>query len=89
MELIKKDFETIVKICERAEVMGISQGERITLLMDLEHVHKNVGLKLDALLAADDANFAHDVCGIQRHINRTTGELEDFFLPRFAMPEKE
>ena len=86
--MVRADFDIIVKICERAEALGISQGERITLLMDLENVHKNVGLKLADLLAADDANFAHDVCGIQRHINRNTGALEDFFLPRFAKPEK-
>lgn len=26
----------------------------------------------------------HDMRGILRHINRETGKLENFFLPRFA-----
>jgi len=30
-----EEFETIVKICERAEKLGVSAGERITLIMDL------------------------------------------------------
>lgn len=80
----KEEFETIVKICERAEKMDISAGERITLIMDLENAHKDVGLNLAGLLAADDMNFAHDVAGIQRHMNRSTGKLEDFFVPRYA-----
>lgn len=80
----KEEFETIVKICERAEALDISAGERITLIMDLENAHKTVGLNLEGLLAADNLNFAHDVIGIQNHMNRSTGELEDFFVPRYA-----
>lgn len=41
-------------------------------------------LKLEALAKADEANFAHDVFGIRRHIDRETGKLGDCFLPRFA-----
>lgn len=80
----KQEFETIVKIAERAEDMGISAGQRITLIMDLENAHKDVGLNLQELLEADELNFAHDVMGIQAHMNRGTGKLEDFFLPRYA-----
>ena len=80
----KDEFETIVKICERAEAMDISAGERFTLIMDLENAHKDVGLNLTGLLEADDLNFAHDIIGIQNHMNRRTGKLEDFFVPRYA-----
>lgn len=53
--------------------------------MDITAVHANGNqLDLTALLAADDSNFAHDVFGIRRHLNRDTGELEDFFTPRFS-----
>jgi hypothetical protein len=45
-------------------------------------------LDLDKLLTADDFNFSHDVFGIARHINRRTGEIEDFFVPRCAAPAK-
>lgn len=84
MNITKKDFETIVKICERAEQLDIAPKERMTLIMDLENTHNSVGLNLEGLLAADDLNFAHDVVGIQNHINRETKVLDDFFVPRFV-----
>lgn len=84
MNCTKKEFELIVKICERAEALDIAPKERMTLIMDLDNVHKSVGLNLEGLLGADDFNFAHDVVGIQNHINRKTKELEDCFLPRYA-----
>jgi hypothetical protein len=58
------------------------------LTMDLTAVHANGNpLRLAALLAADDFNFAHDVYGIQQHINRNTAKLENHFSPRFSMPD--
>ena len=83
----REEFETIAKICQRAEEMGIARGERITLVMDIENAHKTVGLRLNDWLEADNFNFAHDIIGIQNNMNRTTGELEAFFLPRFAKGE--
>lgn len=85
----KEEFETIVKICERAEEMGISAGERMTLIMDLDTTNEIIGLNLEGLLAADDMNFAHDIIGIQRHINRKTKEMDDFFVPRYAKQDVE
>ncbi len=41
-------------------------------------------LRLADLLAADDFNFAHDVFGIMRHIDRRTGRLDNHFVPRFC-----
>lgn len=52
--------------------------------MDITAAHKVCPLKLEQLLAADDANFSHDVFGIRRHLNRETLQIEDYFLPRFA-----
>jgi hypothetical protein len=49
-------------------------------------VHLNTcPIDLQRLLEADDANFLHDILGIQRHIDMSTGELRDCFLPRFAV----
>jgi hypothetical protein len=52
--------------------------------MDITACHAN-GCRLDlaALAAADDSDFNHDVFGIRRHIDRSTGELMDCFVPRF------
>jgi hypothetical protein len=53
--------------------------------MDLAACHCNgCPLQLTELLDADDFNFSHDIFGIRRHLNRTTGKLDDRFLPRFA-----
>lgn len=84
MKCTKEEFEIIVKICERAEAMNIAPKERITLIMDLDNLHADMGLNLEAFLAGDDSNFAHDIVGIQNHMNRSTGKLEDFFVPRYA-----
>ena len=55
-------------------------------IMDIDACHSNgCPLKLGELLAADDANFAHDVFGIRRFIDRTTGKLTDCFDPRFSV----
>ena len=59
------------------------------LEMDITAVHCNgCPLDLSKLLAAPAFDFAHDIRGIQSHINRATGCLEDFFLPRCARPQR-
>lgn len=84
----KDEARTILKIAHRAAVMAISADVYYPLLdadMDITAVHVNAcPLKLDELLAADDFNFAHDVFGIRRHLDRETGELGGCFVPRFA-----
>ena len=85
MKCTKEEFEIIVKICERAENLGIEQKDRLTLIMDIENTHVSMGLNLKGLLESDDLNFSHDVVGIQTHINRDTKELDDFFVPRYAI----
>ena len=58
--------------------------DRLAFEMDIAAVHAHTPLRLTEWLAADDFNFVHDWSGIQRHIDRETGQLEDFFVPRFA-----
>ena len=58
---------------------------KLDALMDIDACHSNgCPLKLQELLVADNANFAHDIFGIRRHLDRTTGELGDCFLPRYS-----
>lgn len=84
----KDEARTIHKIAVRAAQAANAYGVQYDVLtadMDITAVHVNTcPLRLNDLLAADDANFAHDVFGIRRHLNRQTGELGDCFLPRFA-----
>jgi len=89
---MRKDrFEKYVSICERAEKMGISQGDRMGAFMDIESADLLFALRLDDWLNADEFNFAHDFCGIRNAIKRTSFPATDFglFVPRFAAYEEE
>ncbi|KVW63476.1 hypothetical protein [Burkholderia ubonensis] len=68
---------------------GLPAVDALELDMDLTACHAN-GCPMDweSLNAADDFTLAHDVGGIQRHINRRTGKLEHCFLPRCAVKEQ-
>ena len=83
----REEFELIAKIAQRAVNLAKKQGVEIDSLLtfvDICLVHEKTPLNLQALLDANDGNFGHDVFGIRRHINRETGELGDFFVPRYA-----
>jgi len=81
----KRDHETASKIANAVNALGDSVDiDKLSILMDLEACNIVCPLDLDKLLAFDSFNLAHDVCGIANHLNRTTGELEDCFLPRCA-----
>lgn len=73
---------------ERGEETGRMKRQRTSaadIMMDVTSTHLNGNpLRLEALLEADDFNFAHDIYGIRRHLDRTTGQLKDFFSPRFS-----
>jgi hypothetical protein len=85
----KDENAVIMKIARRAREMAANHGrensELIDIVMDITAAHASGNpLRLEALLEADDFNFAHDVFGIARHLDRSTGELRDFFTPRFS-----
>lgn len=87
-ETTKADMIAISKIAkrqvERFSAVGIA-SQKQDIEMDITAAHLNgCPLDLDKLLAFDDMNFAHDVCGIMAHIDRETGAIKDFFLPHCA-----
>lgn len=58
---------------------------QLGLNMDISAVHCNgCRLRLKDFLEGDDFDFFHDIYGIQKNLNRTTGRLESIFYPRFA-----
>ena len=88
-EVSADDAKAISKIVERARgVMMKHSGNirsRLNVEMDLTATHANGNpLRLADLLAASDADLLHDVLGIERHLDRTTGKLTDCFSPRFS-----
>jgi hypothetical protein len=83
-----QEFDLIDAIANRAVKLAAAHGvayPKYEALMDVTSAHRNAyHLRLGELLEADDFNFAHDVFGIRRHLNRETGRLEDCFVPRYA-----
>lgn len=81
-------MDLIGKIADRAVAVYAQHDirvQRIDVLMDISSCHfKAQKLRLDDLLTADDANFAHDVGGINKHLDRENGILADGFSPRFS-----
>lgn len=88
-DVSEEDAELCRRIADRAVTLARRTMLPLNLtdvLMDVEATHANgCKLRLAELLAADDFNFSHDVFGIKRHLDRTTGKLTGFFVPRFAI----
>lgn len=60
---------------------------RLELVMDITATHANGNpLRLDDMLIGSDMDLLHDVYGIHRHLDRRTGKLGGFFVPRFSVP---
>ena len=82
----KHDLLLLSQISDRYLKRFSKSGKKIDVMMDLEAVISNgCPLRLADLLAANDFNFFHEVCGIRENLNRETGALQNFFLPRFAL----
>lgn len=78
----KKDAMLIGEIVKRGVVLAPNLS-KLQAHMDITACHANgCPMDLECWLAADEFNFAHDFFGINRHINRETGGLDNCFLPR-------
>ncbi|HDZ40046.1 MAG TPA: hypothetical protein ENH62_17540 [Marinobacter sp.] len=84
-ETSSEDAALIEQIAARALEDQVGDTPTLDFMMDITAAHLN-GCPLDlvGLLEAPDFDFAHDVFGIQSHLNRSTGKLERCFLPRHA-----
>lgn len=83
--LIGRIVERVVAI-RRKHHITTSNGEAQTIHMDLTATHANGNpLNLERMLSwKRDEDIIHDVMGINRHLDRATGQLRDHFLPRFT-----
>jgi hypothetical protein len=87
-----EEREIVRRISRHVAELYVARGKEILptdmmleIQMDLCAVHAN-GCPMDfaRLEQADDFNLLHDVSGIARHLDRSTGKLPDGFHPRFA-----
>lgn len=94
--MVDNQMMSIIRaIGDRAEAMGEAHGRDIRAgyvnVAILTTHEKVVPLRLPELLDADDADFAHDVFGILRHLEpRQPGVppgLSQCFMPRYAEQE--
>lgn len=86
----KADTVIIHAIVSRAIRDGyVPMREKLDFTMDVAATHLNgCRLRLADWLNADAFNFAHDVGGIRRHLDRETAKLLNCFWPRFAQPQQ-
>lgn len=73
-------------VIDRAVALAKDAGftvNRPALFFDVLIANRECNLDLPALAAADDVDLAHDVFGIQRHM-QPDGTLGDCFWPRYA-----
>lgn len=82
--MTREEKQIIFDIAKRAEEQGLLMSDRAYLILDLTVAHNQFNLKLDELLNTDDENFAHDVVGIQKNLDRDKKEVVNFFVPRYA-----
>ncbi len=68
---------------------GVGKIDKQAAEMDIQATHCN-GCKLDLLKMLDGspADVLHDIYGIARCLDRQTGELKNYFCPRFALPTR-
>lgn len=78
----KEEYQKMFLLGKRARLLG-AYGTAFEISMDIEAARQAYGLKIEKLEKFDDANFAHDIHGIQQRINREGGYFEDdLWLPR-------
>lgn len=82
-----KEGRLIRRIVDRAIELELCRPEnRLNVEMDITATHAN-GCRLDLqkLLLARNYIFAHDLIGIDRYLDRETGNLAFHFDPRCAL----
>jgi hypothetical protein len=94
-DVSSEDMDTIIKIVDRAVGIATTYGKksdinRRILHMDIQAVHANgCPLDLQGLAIAQHDDFVHDVWEIRRQIDRSTGQLQNCFVPRYAKANHE
>jgi hypothetical protein len=84
----KKENALIHAIAKRAaEELGYEDVQGIQMDLEAAHTH-DCPLNFRKLLAFPPDDFAHDVSGINKFLDRDTLKLTEFFLPRCSLPDR-
>lgn len=86
----KADLSIVEKIVNRAiheHLINIDEWEALTMAITAVHLN-DFTLDLNKLLNAEIPLFLHDIVGIKKFINRETGTLNNFFVPRCTTKSK-
>jgi len=86
---VLKMYELHGKIAQRYEQAcaeaGLTPDARLKTCMDLEKMAEIFpGFRFKEMLNSPAREFNHDIFGIKNNLNRTTGKMENEFLPRYA-----
>lgn len=79
----REEYILVGGIASRAvALLGV---DKFNTVMDITICHEEAcPLDLEGLLKAEDADFIHDVIGINRRLCHECHHLKDGFVPRFA-----
>jgi hypothetical protein len=82
-KLTTEEDRLIGQIARRAcQLAPAMEWDILGLEMDLGAAHLADPMDLVKLRDFDPGNLLHDISGIIAHIDRTTGKMNDCFLPR-------
>jgi len=85
IELIDKIVTRYINMTASGEDKHLHSNDTLHHTMNVEASHCNgCELDLQSLLDSSDRDFRHDMRGIDQNINRKTGELMNYFVPRCA-----
>lgn len=93
VRLFEAEWEAIDRVLARAAEIHFSRTTGITeqsLKAALVIAYGNdPSIKLDVLLESAEEDFWHDTIGIYQYLNRATGKMRDFFVPRCCRSGKQ
>ena len=86
IRLFEEEWELIDAVLDRAEEIRLLRDTAISRQAMKDALVIAYGndpsIKLDVLRDCAEEDFWHDVWGIYANLNRATGKMRDFFVPR-------
>ena len=81
---MKIDEITLIGLIADKAIETSIEIDKTTIMMDLIATHKHIKLDLGRMAKGNIGDIMHDIVGIYNNLDRTTGEMQNCFLPRFS-----